>query len=338
MPVRARVRARVAASLIVVALAPCSALAVTPASGSPDAPLAPVHLSRVRSDVTGGFQVSPPRLTDSISPGAHRDYVVTVLNQTGQRRTFTLDVFDLAPGSGATYADLVDSGTAERGAGSWLTLAKPSVVLDNLQQAEVPFRVRVPDHADAGGHYGAIRVSSRAPAENEGVQIESAIVEHVIVIVPGKVRYQLDASDVRVDRVASGSTTVRFTVRNRGNIHSSPSARVTLRGTLVDAEATADVPELLPGGRRRMKLVLRDLPRLGVARASVAIAGEDGREWRRGLGRVYIWSRAAAIGSGIVIIALVGAFVAWRRARSWRRYLDVDDDVEPDEANDADAP
>jgi hypothetical protein len=322
MPVPVRVAARVATILVACALA-CGS-----ADAAPDAPLPQPRLTRVHGDVTGGFQVSPPRVTDSVSPGASRDYAVTVLNQSGHRRTFSIEVFDLAPGTGDTYADLVDRGAAERGAGSWVTVARPSIVLDNLQQAEVPFRIRVPAGADAGGHYGAIRITSSAPTEGSNVQVESAIVEHLVIIVPGKVRYQLATSDVHLERLVNGSTKVRFTLRNRGNIHSSPGARVLLRGPLVDVDARTDVPELLPGGRRRVTVELRHLPRLGLARMSLRVAGEDGREQTRDLGRVLVWSRAVVIAAALVLVALVTALVAWRRSRAWRQYLHVEADAD----------
>jgi hypothetical protein len=338
MPVPARVAAR-AATLLVVLVAACGAATAEPravdAAPGPASLPAP-HLSRVRGDITGGFQVSPPRVTDSLPAGGSRDYSVTVLNQSGHRSTFSIEVFDLAPGTGASYADLVDRGAAERGAGTWVTVSRPTVVLDNLQQAEVPFRVLVPVGADAGGHYAAIRVTSSAPADGSDVRIEAAIVEHVVVIVPGKVRYDLATSDVHVDRLARGHTTVSFTVRNRGNIHSSPSARVRLRGPLVDADATTDLPELLPGGRRKVSMTLRGLPLLGVGRVTVQVAGEDGRERSRDVGRVVVWSRAAVGGGLVVLVLLVGALVAWRRSRDWRNYLTVESD-EDDRIDEAEA-
>jgi len=81
--------------------------------------------------------------------------------------TFSFELRDLAPGRGGSYSDLADLGTAPRGAGAWLQMAQPTIDLDNLQLAHVPFRVTVPPGSDAGGHYAAIVVSS-APTGQTG--------------------------------------------------------------------------------------------------------------------------------------------------------------------------
>lgn len=297
---------------------------VQPASG----PLAEVAYRRVQGQVTGGFQISPPRITDTVTPGTAHDFGLTVLNQTGHRRRFTLQVKDLAPGRGDTYAELAEPGTAERGAATWTTLRASTLDLDNLQQAIVPLRIAVPTGTDAGGHYAAIRVSSSDPAEKGEVRLETSIVAHLVIIVPGKVRYGLRITDVDVPGVARGRARVRLRVRNTGNIHSSPRLTLRLRGPLLRDRVEADVPEIMPGGERPMTLTWSDPPRLGRAVATLAATGEDGTTRRTNIGTIWIWSIPAAIAGGVLLAILAAAAWWWRRERALRLLMLAYDDEE----------
>jgi hypothetical protein len=313
-----------------------------PSTAAPNAtgPLGQPKLRRVKGAVTGGFQVAPPRTTDTIEPGKARDYGLTVLNQTGKPRRFTLTVHDLVPGRGGSYADLVDAGTAPRGSGQWLQLAAPSVELDNLQQAIIPVRVSVPAAADAGGHYAGIQVSSSDPGQTgDEVNVRTAIVAHFITIVPGDVRYDIKLNDFRVPSLTSHAVRARATVTNTGNIHPSPSARLVLRGIGIDRSISVDVPELLPGGTRTITIEWKRPPHLGRVDAHIEAAAEDGDKVRTPTRTIWLWSTPALVTGVALLVVVIAGLVYWRRSREWKRLLaEVSADLYDDEDADDGAP
>jgi hypothetical protein len=294
-----------------------------------------VTYERVKSDVTGGFLTSPPRIVASGSTGQTIRSTLTILNQSGRHNRFTITIHDLGPGEGDTYSELNDPGSLEIGAGTWITIPATVVELDNSQEAHVPVIVTIPGDADAGGHYGAVAVEMsslpNASKTDDTVAVTQRIVTDVTSIVPGKVRYEPELSKLKHAATAHGSLTVRTTVSNSGNIHTAPKLQGRIRGVGATEDVTkVDVPSILPGGEREVDVVFDDLPPLGRVTPAVTVIAEDGTKHTEFGEPVWVWSPVAAIviGGSIVLGIAIVAAVAWRRRyrREWEAYLNADDD------------
>lgn len=320
---------RVALSLLIVAtVAPYPSLSdAATAPGSDDdivtrvvrpggeGPLE-VRRQRVRGTVTGGFQVSPPQIADTARAGGEIVHELTILNQFGRSHEFTIEVRDLAPGTERGGPQLADRSTQQRSAAHWITPLVDRVTLDNLELAKVPIVIAAPSDVEGGGHYAALVVRATEVGE---VNVVTRIVTHVLLVSPGDVRYELELDDVEMRRAGGDAGVVRFTVRNSGNVHSSPRGRIRINGLGTRITEAVDVPQLLPDAVRRIEVRVRGLPLVGTARPTVEVTSENAAVTRARGERIFL------VHPGLAALLLLAALLAlgWRvhRWMQYRRYL-----------------
>jgi hypothetical protein len=290
-----------------------------------------VRYQFLRGQVTGGFQLTPTRLSDTVQPGQSRSFELTVVNQTGHPQDFSVRAFDLAAGRSGRYSDLQPAGSTGAGAGEWIELPVEQLHLENLQQASFQVRVRADAKASAGGHYGAVVVGrTEAPGEGETVAVENRIVAQLVAMVPGDIDYSVVPSHLDVRReVTTGVPTADVDIDNRGDIHSSPVLTYRWEGRLGDsAKQVVNLPELLPGGSLRETIRMEDPPLVDIVRPVVTIATEDEREHRIVGDRVIVVRPPVIIAAAVLLALLVG-WLVWRWHRNQKlieHYLLGDDD------------
>ncbi len=286
---------------------------------------------------TGRLITSPPRQVASVAPGQQTSFPMLVQNRLGRTAAIEVVTWDLDPGD-AGYASLAEAGTVGRGAGTWLTPDAGRFMLRDGERRTINVTVRVPTTAGPGGHYGAITVTAaREQASDEQIGIDLRIATNVTVVVPGDVSYGGKVSRVRLARAGSGRVRVRFRVAATGNIHTAPTATVTLTGAAGrTSRETIDVPEILPGGSRNVDTRIDAPSPLGPVDAQVRVRFEDRSTDTASSARTLwllppTWQLAVA---GIVLCALPVVVVAIRR-RNLRllldRYGEDDDDETEDE-------
>jgi hypothetical protein len=268
-----RTCARLTAGLALASSAFAGLIAATaaPASAHPTSALA-VARSVTAAPQRAFFGLGPasktkidgrPFFSWSATPGSQfTDYVAIVDFGT---TPVTLQVFATnavsVPGGGTGF---VARGKAVGGPASWITLRFPhgssTLHLAPRSKVIVPILVRIPRNAPPGDHEGAIIASLTSTIVSKHhikVHFVQQVAARVVARISGKLHPQLSILGLRVayddplNPLASGAATLRFTVKNTGNVLLGGHVTVSVHGLLGSTETRANVvtvPILLPGG------------------------------------------------------------------------------------------
>ena len=260
-----------------------------------------------------------------LQPGQGFQDTVAISNLTDAPLTFTVvarDAFN-TPGDGG-FA-LQDTDATPEDAGGWVELPVSEYTVEPRSRAEIPFNIVVPPDAEPGDHAAGI-IATLAPTNdpNAGefdVRVERRIAARVYVRVEGPLRpavaieaLELDYS-TSFDSLFTGEVaTVRYVVKNVGNVRMTPIASLSLKdpfGRTVATVTPRQLPELLPGSTANATVVIDDVRPPGrlTAELSVEATGEATSSTRRS---TSVWAVPWP-----VILVLVAA-IAWRRLRRRR--------------------
>ena len=213
-----------------------------------------------------------PYFAWAITPrGMLKDYaaIVNFGAQPVTLQVFATNAVSLAHGA----TGFQSQGQSKGGPASWITLGLPggssTVRLAPRSNVIVPITVRLPANAPPGDHEGAIVASltSTITSKNHAkVHLVQQVAARVLLRVSGPLHPGLSITGVRVgfadplNPLASGVTTLRFTVRNSGNVLLGGRQQVTVHGLFGSSESARGVvviPAMLPGGSAAEAVTVR---------------------------------------------------------------------------------
>ena len=210
-----------------------------------------------------GLTLSPPSFEMTLKPGEETAYTIQVTNPTK-------NLIELYPSAGNFTASGDDGqpkyeigttaieNTSAFSIASWIAFYTPKVALLPEQVVDFKFRIKVPDNAEPGGHYGIDFLGTKPPEEKDQksqVALSSMVGSLLLVRVPGDIR-----EESRIEEFSAPwfffSPPVNFNIflRNTGNIHIRPQGEVTItdwRGQSVDRmDINTKKGSVLPESRR----------------------------------------------------------------------------------------
>jgi len=262
--------AHVAVVAAVTALAALGALAPAPAAEAADGPEWTV---RTAANDLGADRSA---YAYTVEPGeVVRDGIVIT-----NRGTAPLDLV-LAAGAARTAPDgrldVPVTGPGGGGVGDWVRLGAPRVTVAPGASETVPLTVRVPAGTRAGDRVGAVLTAARERAT--GTDVVRRIGIRMTVRVTGDLRPALAVEDERVEwsgglaPTGRGTATVVTTLRNTGNTVLRVEHRASVAGPFGVGRWNArgaDLPLLLPGERRTVRVPVPGVPGLGALDAEAA--------------------------------------------------------------------
>lgn len=249
---------------------------------------APIVAARA-DDSTNGISGAPSdgtavddrsRFSYQVDPGQHLDdfYLVRNTGTTPQSmKLFATDAFNTAKGE----FGLLDTKTPPKDAGSWVSFSNglPSVVVP-LAAGEskiVSFRLTVPANASPGDHAGGIVISVATPQGN--IVVDRRVATRMYVRVKGDLQAGLTIGSVAATYRStlnpfSGTTVLKFTVRNNGNVALGANmvAQVkTYFGIGASGLVHANVAEMLPGSTRVVSVEVPAVPQIGYLNPTLSL-------------------------------------------------------------------
>jgi WxL interacting protein linking bacterial and host surfaces len=275
-----------------------------------------------------------PYFAWGVTPGASLKDYVAVVNFGAQPVTvqvFASNAVSLAHGG----TGFLSQGQILGGPASWITLYFPTrssaVYLPPRSQVIVPITVQVPKNAPPGDHVGAIIASltSSAVAKNHAkVHLVEQVAARAVIRVSGPLHPRLSVSGLSVEYndplnpAASNAATLRFTVRNTGNVLLGGKESVSVHGLFGEAKTVTgpQIPIMLPGGSTTEAITVRGVyPELlmhgDVTITPLIITGQDDPGLRTYSGSVTFWAVPwIPLAIVILIVLLIGAYI-WRRRR-----------------------
>ncbi|MFB9852144.1 hypothetical protein ACFFMR_17355 [Micromonospora andamanensis] len=232
--------------------------------------------------------------------------------------------------------NMLTSGQESVDGGTWITLPE-TVTVGAKQTTVVPFTITVPPDATPGDHPAG--VAATVTSTGGTVAVQSRVGFRVMLRASGTAAaaVAVEGLAVRYERswnpFAAGGVHLTYTARNTGNVAviGDSTARVTEMFGLADRNASAAVPELLPGDGRQVEAHVGGVWGLGRITTTVEVtpavlSGDPGgAEIRPTTTTVTVWTVPWA---QLAVIVLIGALLlGWRtivrrRRRQLARLLD----------------
>lgn len=227
---------------------------------------APAHAAPGGDDVRWSVQPSTANGPDGrdyvirrAAPGEKLTDHVGISNLTTRPLKFSVygtDAYTTADGSFALLPAADEPGDV----GAWITLGAKEYTVPPNTRLDVPFTITVPAGATPGDHAGGVVASlaeERTDARGQKVLVDRRVAARVYLTVAGAVAPTLTIDSVRLEYAQSanpvdgGAMTVRYQVRNSGNLRLSGTGSIRVTGPfgwrLAGTEGMP-IPELLPGG------------------------------------------------------------------------------------------
>jgi hypothetical protein len=255
LPVLRRVATVASAFAVVVAFVAAPVLAQTQQSGN-------------------GFRISPVRSELTIEKGKSQVLTLTLENPADVPTTARAIVNDfIASDKEDGEPRLILDDTTEAPKNSFKALVQPiaDVQLGAREKKEVT--VQVPENANSGGYYGAVRFAPVTQEAGPGnVGLTASVGTIVLVRVPGNLIERLDLLELTAGQngkaksfITSGDVSVITRLKNEGDIHVKPFGKLVVKNmfgkVVYEGEFNVGDTEdsranILPGSTRKFENAL----------------------------------------------------------------------------------
>lgn len=231
--------------------------------------------------------ISPPREKMILMPGDTFEGSVDVANSATAEKDLKYSVrvgsFGLKEDDNGNtdynYTD-VDTVTSYNQIMNWIELEKTSGVVAPNEVDTVPYKIKVPADAPAGGQYASIivRNDTEDDTENKGMAIQSVVEFAVSILadVAGETRDEGKVIDNNIPSFVLNSPLVASsTVRNDGNVHTDASYILQVWPLFSDEEVCTNEEEpttsLIMPETERYHAEECSLPAIGIFRAKQTV-------------------------------------------------------------------
>lgn len=214
-----------------------------------------------------GMTLSPPSFEMTLEPGTETAYTIRITNPTK-------NLVELYPSAGNFSAsgeggepkyeigDKAIENDSRYSIASWIGFFDPKVAILPEQVVDFRFRIKVPQNAEPGGHYGVVFLGTKPPADKEQtsqVALSTMVGSLLLVRVPGDVRESLDVDEFSAPWFFfAPPVDFTFLLRNTGNVHARPMGDVVItdwRGhTRERLEINRMKGSVLPDSRREFNV------------------------------------------------------------------------------------
>lgn len=211
-----------------------------------------------------GMTLSPPLFEMTLKPGEETAHTIRITNPTK-------NLIELYPSAG-NFAASGEGGepkyeigekaienTSPFSIANWVSFFEPKVALLPEQVVEFRFRIKVPENAEPGGHYGVVFLGTKPPddkTDSSQVSLSTMVGSLLLVRVPGDVHEEANIDEFSIPWFFF-SPPIDFTVylKNIGNVHVRPKGDVTVLNWRGQEETRIDVNptkgSVLPESRRK---------------------------------------------------------------------------------------
>lgn len=241
------------------------------------------------SNPVSAFTLRPGIFDISVQPGETHTGTIFVVNDENAEQTYyitTQKFFAKGESGQQEFLPLSDT----KGLPSWIYFFEPFFILKPGEAREIPFRVRVPLDAAAGGYYAAIFFSTQPPLQKpQGKIVAGARTGSLVLLtVPGALVQKIALNQFTLDDASVSHLPVAFqtTMENQGNVHVKPQGTITIKNYFGSKVARLPLnpneSHVLPESRRQFMVIWQPQP----TRPGSGFWHEAREEWRNfALGR-----------------------------------------------------
>lgn len=214
-----------------------------------------------------GFQIAPAIYNLNADPGGSYTLKVTITNVTSHDLIATGEINDFtAKDETGSPKILTDSDEASLSPNisvkTWVSDIGTTKIASHATKT-FNLTIKVPQKAEAGGHYGVIQFKGQPPElENQNVGLSASVGSLLLVRVSGNINENLSLSSLNVAKDSNNSNffeggpiTIVSRFTNSGNVHVVPSGLITIKDMLGRTTASmpisADSGNVLPNSTRK---------------------------------------------------------------------------------------
>ncbi len=184
----------------------------------------------------------------------------------------------------------------------WIEITPDPIFIPQGKSVDIPFIVRIPKEAEAGGHYAAILVGTRPQNESSNganVLVSSQVSSLFLARVNGDIREEGHIQEFKTGRTFYEKPNIDFILRfaNTGNVHLKPQGEIAIyniwgreMGKILINEKN-DFGNVLPRSARKFVFNWqRESSLLEIGRFKAAATISYGEDARQSISRaVYFW-------------------------------------------------
>ncbi len=273
-----------------------------------------------------------------VDPGTRISDALQVANRGDAPLTLAVYAADGFTGDGGQL-DVRKVDEDATGLGAWVTVKQSSITIDPDESVTVPFVLTVPKNATPGDYAGGIVTSLASEDEADQISVDRRLGVSMRLRVGGELLPKLTVDDVEVDHAGSGllsgSATVTYTLRNRGNATLRTRHQVSVTGPFGrfsrDAGEIDPAPDLLPGESWEMTVPVADVPASTRLTAQVSVtplavdAAGTVLPHPEVSATAHTWAMPWWLVLAVVVVALsIAGWIALRRRAAARRRAQED--------------
>ena len=267
--------------------------------------------------------ITPPLFQMSIGPGEVWRSSLKVVNTNPYDLTVYASTMNFEAGGEegqGRFVPILESDASTYSLAKWIEITPDSIFILQGKSVDIPFTVRIPKDAEAGGHYAAILVGTRPQNESlngANVLVSSMVSSLFLVRVNGDVREEGYIQEFKTDRIFYKKPDIDFILRfkNTGNVHLKPQGEIEIfnmwgseMGKILINEKN-DFGNVLPHSVRKFIFNWqRDFNLLEMGRFKAVAAISYGEDARQNVSRaVYFWILPGKplIGTAISFLAFI---------------------------------
>lgn len=292
---------------------------------------------KVSAEAANTLKVSPVRSDVVVQPGNSTTVQTTVSNLTDRPITLRPILNDFIAGDErGTPALILDADQfAPTHSLKRFMEPIPDVTIPAGEAKTVSVVINVPQGAQAGGYFGAVRFAPATPDDGGQVNLSASAASLVLLTVPGDTVEKLELTSFEVQQngnrgtIFHGSENLQaaFRFESKGNVQIGPFGKISVkRGDKVVYETDFNNKDprdmILPDSARRWEVPLKDIGDFGHYTVSATLTyGQKNQSievsesfW------VLPWSVIIAVAVGLLV--LIGLIVGiWLFTRSYKRRI-----------------
>jgi hypothetical protein len=182
------------------------------------------------------LSVSPTLFEMTANPDQKWDSGVRIINSNPYEIVVYADVVNFAPqgeGGQGMFIPVDPSDTEGQTLAEWINLKEREIIIPAEQTANIPFSISVPEDAPPGGHYAAMLVGTKPPANTEGssfLQTAQVVTSLIFLRVTGDVIEDGAIREFRSVKTLVEKPEMSFELRfeNKGNVHILPQGEIKI--------------------------------------------------------------------------------------------------------------
>jgi hypothetical protein len=290
-----------------------------------------------QTDAGQSLSVTPTLFNMTAVRGQAWNSGIKVINNNTFPLTIYAQVVNFAPqgesGEGK-FLPVFEAVTDGATLAEWIDIKTDAVTIAPEQTESIPFTLQVPEDASPGGHFAAILIGTKPPAQEGSLRVSTSqvVTSLFFVRLAGDVKEEASIREFHIVHPFVSSPKADFEVRfeNKGNVHLQPQGEIVItnmwgkeRGVIPINHQT-HFGNVLPESIRKFEFSWKSEPSfsdIGRYKAELTLAyGEEGRKFLTSTDYFYVFPVKAGLITLTTLVVFI-LLVRWSIKAYVRRML-----------------